>query len=334
MNNMRKNQKWNKSIITCTMKKKISILVPCYNEEKSLPLLYEALQQMAAENASYEWELLFVNDGSMDNTLSVLEQLRAKDSRCCYVDLSRNYGKEAAMLAGFDYVTGDATVIIDADLQDPPSLIPQMLAKWKEGYDDVYAQRKTRGKESWLRKRLSMSYYRLLTKSSRIDVLPNVGDFRLLDRQCIEALKSLREQGRYTKGMFCYIGFRKTEISFDRQDRAVGDSKMSYGSLFRLAMEGMMSYTTAPLRFASILGLVISFVTFLYALWILAKTLIWGDPVAGFPTLIIVILFLGGVQLLSLGIIGEYLGRVYNETKNRPVYFARTYNGERVEKQK
>ena len=310
--------------------KKISILIPCYNEEQSLPLLYDALNKMASANMAYEWEFLFVNDGSRDNTLSILEQLRAKDPRCCYIDLSRNYGKEVAMLAGFDYVTGDAVVIIDADLQDPPSLIPLMIEKWEDGYDDVYARRIDRGKESWLRKRLSLAYYRILTKSSRVDVLPNVGDFRLLDCQCIEALRTLREQGRYTKGMFCYIGFRKTEITFDRHDRTIGDSKMSYRELFRLAMEGLMSYTTAPLRFASIIGSLVSLIAFIYGLWILTKTLIWGDSVAGFPTLIIVILFLGGVQLLSLGIIGEYLGRVYNETKNRPVYFARTYNGEKV----
>ena len=312
------------------MKKKISILVPCYNEEKSLPLLYAALQKAANENASYEWEFLFVNDGSRDNTLSVLEHLHAKDPRCCYVDLSRNYGKEAAMLAGFDYAIGDAVVIMDADLQHPPYVIPQMIEKWEDGYDDVYAQRITRGKESYLRKHLSLAYYKLLTKSSRIDVLPNVGDFRLLDRQCIEALKMLREQGRYTKGMYCYIGFKKTAVEFETQERVAGESSMSYRNLVRLAMEGIMSYTTAPLRFASLIGLLVSLIAFVYGLWILTKTLIWGDPVAGFPTLMVVILFLGGVQLLSLGIIGEYLGRVYNETKNRPVYFARTYNGEKV----
>ena len=312
------------------MKKKISILVPCYNEEKSLPLLYEALGKVANKNASYEWEFLFINDGSRDNTLAVLEQWRAKDERCCYVDLSRNYGKEAAMLAGFDYVTGDCMVIMDADLQHPPYVIPKMIAKWEEGYDDVYAQRKTRGKESWLRKHLSLAYYRLLTKSSRIDVLPNVGDFRLLDRQCIEALKTLREQGRYTKGMYCYIGFRKTAVEFETQERVAGESSMSYRSLIHLAIEGIMSYTTAPLRFASILGSFISIAAFIYAMGILIKTLIWGDPVAGYPTMIVVILFLGGIQLLSLGIIGEYLGRVFNETKHRPVYFARTYNGEKI----
>lgn len=310
-------------------KKKISILVPCFNEEKSLPLLYEALEKVATENSSYEWEFLFINDGSRDNTLDVLEQLRANDERCCYVDLSRNYGKEAAMLAGFDYVSGDCMVIMDADLQHPPYVIPQMIAKWEEGYDDVYAQRKTRGKESWLRKRLSLAYYRLLAKSSRIDVLPNVGDFRLLDRQCIEALKTLREQGRYTKGMYCYIGFRKTAVEFETQDRVAGESSMSYRNLVHLALEGIMSYTTAPLRFASMMGAIISIVAFLYAIWILIKTIVWGDPVAGFPTIMVAILFLGGVQLLSLGIIGEYIGRVYTETKNRPVYFVQSYNGEK-----
>lgn len=312
------------------MTKKISILIPCYNEEKSLPLLYEALQKVSSENPTYEWEYLFINDGSRDDTLHVLEQMYSKDKRCCYLDLSRNYGKEVAMLAGFDYVTGDAVVIMDADLQHPPHVIPQMIAKWNEGFDDVYAQRITRGKESWLRKRLSLMYYKLLTKSSRIDVLPNVGDFRLLDRQCIEALKSLREQGRYTKGMYCYIGFKKTAVEFETHERIAGESSMSYRNLVHLAIEGVMSYTTAPLRFASMMGAIISIVAFLYAIWILIKTLVWGDPVAGFPTLMVTILFLGGVQLLSLGIIGEYLGRVYNETKNRPVYFARIYNGEKV----
>lgn len=315
---------------TAMVKKKISLLIPCYNEEQSLPLLYEAIQKVASENASFDWEFLFINDGSRDDTLLVLEQLRAKDERCCYVDLSRNYGKEAAMLAGFDFVTGDAVVIMDADLQHPPYVIPQMIAKWKEGYDDVYARRLTRGKESWLRKKLSLAYYRMLTRSSRIDVLPNVGDFRLLDRQCIEALKTLREQGRYTKGMYCYIGFRKTAVDFETQERVAGESSMKYSSLVRLAVEGVMSYTTAPLRFAAIMGAIISTIAFLYAIWILIKTILWGDPVAGFPSLMVAILFLGGVQLLSLGIIGEYLGRVYNETKNRPVYFARTYNGEKV----
>ena len=180
-----------------------------------------------------------------------------------------------------------------------------------------------------MRGALSKIYYRLLSRSSHTESLPNVGDFRLLDRQCINALRTLREQGRYTKGMFCYIGFRKTEITFNRNDRAAGNSKMNYRSLFHLAIEGLLSHTTIPLRFVSIMGIIVSVIAFLYAVWILTKTLIWGDPVAGFPTLIVVILFLGGVQLLSIGIIGEYIGRVYKESKHRPVYFTRTYNGKK-----
>lgn len=309
--------------------KKISILIPCYNEELAIPLLYDALCKQIEELPKYQWELLFVDDGSTDKTLYLLEQIRDNDKRCNYLELSRNYGKEAAMLAGFDYVQGDAVVLIDADMQDPPSLIPQMLAKWEDGYEDVYARRQNRGKESWLRRTLSKSYYLMLSRSAQTDILPNVGDFRLLDRQCINALRSLREQGRYTKGMFCYIGFKKAEITFDRNDRAAGNSKMNYRSLFRLAAEGLLSYTTIPLKIASILGVLVSIFAFCYAVWILLKTIIWGDPVAGFPTLIVVILFLGGVQLLSIGIIGEYLGRVYKESKHRPVYFTRSYNGKK-----
>ena len=309
--------------------KKISILVPCYNEEQVLPLLYKALCELSLHRSQYTWEFLFVDDGSTDQTHAILKELHAQDDRCNYVELSRNYGKEAAMLAGFDYVQGDAVVVMDADMQDPPSLIPQMIDKWEDGYEDVYARRQTRGKESWLRRSLSNSYYHLLSRSTKTDILPNVGDFRLLDRSCINAMRTLREQGRYTKGMFCYIGFRKAEISFDRNDRAAGNSKMSYRSLFQLAIEGILSYTTLPLRIASILGIIVSAFAFLYAVWFLVKTLIYGDAVAGFPTLIVVILFLGGIQLLSIGIIGEYIGRIYKESKHRPVYYARTYNGKK-----
>ena len=192
--------------------KKISVLIPCHNEEKSLPLLYPELVKLMDSISNYEWELMFVNDGSTDGTLELLRQLRQQDQRVNFVDLSRNFGKEAAMLAGFDYVTGDCMVIIDADLQDPPELIPEMIKWWEQGYEDVYAKRKTRGRESWLRKRLSLMFYRLLQSSSRFDVLQNVGDFRLLDRSCINALRQMRESERYTKGMYSWIGFKKKEI--------------------------------------------------------------------------------------------------------------------------
>lgn len=311
-------------------KKTVSILVPCYNEESSLPLLYPELDRLAQSQPQYEWEFLFVNDGSKDATLSILEQLHHDDSRCNYIDLSRNYGKEAAMLAGFDYVQGDAMIILDADLQDPPSLIPQMLEKWEEGYDDVYAQRISRGQESWMRRHLSLLYYRLLQQSTQIDVLPNVGDFRLLDRRCILSLRQLREQGRYTKGLFCYIGYRKYCITFDRGDRQAGSSSWSFWSLFKLAIEGLTSYTTAPLRIASFLGAAIAGLAFLIGLFYLMKTVIFGDPVQGFTTLIFFLSFFSGIQLLAIGIQGEYLARIFIETKQRPVYFIQSYNGEKM----
>ena len=310
--------------------KKISILIPCYNEEQSLPLLYPELVKLMDGNTAYEWELMFVNDGSKDTTLECLKNLRKQDSRVNYVDLSRNFGKEAAMLAGFDYVTGDCMVIIDADLQHPPTLIPEMIKWWEQGYDDVYARRKTRGKESRLRKRLSLLFYKLLQRASRFEVLQNVGDFRLLDRRCINALKKMRESERYTKGMYSWIGFRKKEVQFVQGDRKAGVSSWNYRGLFSLAIDGITSFTSAPLRISTIAGFVISMCAFLYMIYVFVKALIWGDPVQGYPTLVILVLFLGGIQLLSLGVIGEYIGRIYNETKNRPDYIVREFNDENV----
>lgn len=312
------------------MKKLISILIPCYNEAQSLPILIPKLDDIANNLKQYDWEFLCVNDGSKDNTLEVLREMRQIYNRVNYIDLSRNYGKENAMLAGFDYVKGDCMVIMDADLQHPPYVILQMLEKWEEGYDDVYASRLTRGKESWLRKKLSLLYYRILQRSTRLEVLPNVGDFRLLDRRCINALKQMRENNRYTKGMYCYIGFKKTYVTFETDDRIAGESSMNYKTLINLAIEGILSYTTVPLRLATVIGVLTSLFAFIYMLVVFIKTLLYGDPVQGYPTMMIVILFLGGIQLLALGILGEYIGRIFTETKNRPVYFVRTYNDEQI----
>lgn len=305
-------------------KKLVSILIPCYNEEKSLPRLYEELARTVGPLAArYDFELFFVNDGSSDGTMQLIRQLRQRDDRVAYADLSRNFGKESAMLAGFDHVRGDCMVIMDADLQDPPALITQMLDCWEQGYQDVYARRTSRGRESWLRRTFTMAFYRILDSSTRFEVLQNVGDFRLLDRQCIDALRLMRESDRYTKGMFCWIGYQKKELLFDRGDRVAGQSNWSFWALFNLAIEGITSFTTAPLRFASVLGMIIAFVAFFFLLFYLVKTLIYGDPVQGFPTLVTIILFLGGIQLLCLGILGEYIGRIFNETKQRPNYLVR-----------
>ena len=298
----------------------VTILIPCYNEQASLPKLHEALTQLMSQHPQYLWQVLLINDGSKDNTLSVIKSIHSRDSRFGYVSLSRNFGKESAMLAGFDYAQGDCVVIMDADLQHPPSVIPQMLEQWEAGFDDVYARRTDRGREPLLRRLFTLTYYHLLQLVSRIDVLQNVGDFRLLDHKCIEALRQLRESQRYTKGMYCWIGFNKKEILFEQGSRLEGHSSFNFWSLLRLSIEGVTSYTTLPLRISTVLGLISSLCAFFYLIYILCCTLLYGDPVRGYPTIMVVMLFLGGAQLLSLGIIGEYLGRIFHESKHRPVY--------------
>lgn len=305
--------------------KQVSIIVPVYNEEKVLPLFYEQTTQVIDSLKQYRFELLFIDDGSHDHTAQMLHQLAKSDRRVAVVELSRNFGKETAMLAGFDYARGSCAIIMDADLQDPPTLIGELLSEWEQGYQDVYARRRTRGKESWLRRRLSLLFYRVLDRSTRFEMLRNVGDFRLLDRKCIDALRQMRESERYTKGLFCWIGYRKKEVLFDRGDRAAGQSHWNYAQLFGLAIEGITSFTTVPLRLSTLLGLFTGLGATIYLVWTLVKVILWGDPVAGFPTLISVILFLGSVQLLCIGIIGEYLGRIFNESKNRPNYLVNDY---------
>ena len=230
------------------------------------------------------------------------------------------------MLAGFDHACGQCAVIMDADLQHPPRVIGEMLQWWEHGYEDVYARRRTRGKEGRLRRWLTMKFYRLLARSTRFDVLQNVGDFRLLDRKCIDALRQLRETERYTKGLYSWIGFRKKEILFDQEERRYGESHWSFMQLMGLAVEGITSFTTAPLRLATIMGFITGIGAFIYLIYTFVKALVYGDPVAGYPTLICVILFLGAVQLICLGIIGEYLGRVFNESKRRPNYLVDSYH--------
>lgn len=313
--------------------KKVSILIPMYNEQEVLPALFERLSALMNANPAYEWEVVMVNDGSSDLTAVKALQMHSRDNRFHFVDLSRNYGKETAMMAGFDMVTGDCTVIMDADLQHPPEVIPAMIAKWENGFDDVYGRRITRGKEPWLRKKFSLLYYNLLQRTTRIPILENVGDFRLLDRACIDALREIRETHRYTKGLYCYIGFRKTDVPFEQADREAGETKWNFMRLLSLAIEGITSYTTVPLRLATIVGSIVSACALLYLIYILVKTWTVGETVAGFPTLMVTILFLGGITLLTLGIMGEYIARIFNETKQRPPYFIREVDGKRYNKQ-
>ena len=307
-------------------KKLVTILVPAYNEEEVLNMLYDRLSSIMNSMPSYEFEILFVNDGSKDNTLNIIQELREHDKRVCYVNLSRNFGKETAMIAGLDYSKGDAVIIIDADLQDPPELIPEMISLWEQGYDDVYAKRKSRKGETWLKKFTSKMYYKTLQSFTKIEIQKDTGDFRLLDKRCVEALKQFRECQRYTKGLFSWIGYNKKEILYDRDPRAAGKTKWNYKKLINLSIDGITSFTTAPLRWATITGIFISIAGFIYMLFIIIKTLAYGIDVPGYSSTMVVMLFLGGIQLIFLGIIGEYLGRAFYESKHRPIYFVDRYN--------
>ncbi len=310
-------------------KKLISILVPAFNEHESLPILYDRLVSLMESHENYDFEILFVNDGSKDDTLDIIKFLRKKDSRINYLNLSRNYGKEIAMIAGFDYIQGDALVIMDADLQDPPELIPEMIKYWEEGFDDVYAKRRSRKGESLLKKITSWGFYRTLQSMTKIEIQKDTGDFRLLDRRCVEAIKQMRESQRYTKGLFSWIGYNKKEILYDRDPRIAGKTKWNYRKLINLSLDGITSFTTSPLHWASIIGILVSFVGFIYMLSIILKTLIYGIDVSGYASMMVVILFLGGIQLIFLGLIGEYLGRAFYEVKRRPLYFIDSYNEKR-----
>lgn len=307
-------------------KKLVTILIPAYNEEAVLPLLYDRLLKLMDGLPQYNFELLFVNDGSKDRTLELIQEMRKHDPRVCYVNLSRNYGKETAMIAGFDYVNGDCMINIDADLQDPPELIPEMLKYWEEGYDDVYAKRKSRKGESFLKKFTSWGYYRVLQSMTNIEIQKDTGDFRLLDRRCVEAIKQMRESQRYTKGLYSWIGYKKKELLYDRDPRAAGKTKWNYRKLANLSIDGITSFTTAPLRWAALIGILVSLLGFIYMMVIIIKTLIYGIDVPGYASMMVVILFLGGLQLIFLGVIGEYLGRAFYETKHRPLYFIDRYN--------
>ncbi len=312
------------------MQKLITIMVPAYNEEKVIEEFYSRIKDVTKNITGYNFEILFVNDGSSDQTLTIIKKLRDIDQRISYVDLSRNFGKEVAMLAGFDYSKGDAVVIIDADLQDPPELISEMIYYWEQGYNDVYAKRSDRQGETWLKKWSSKTFYKVLRKTTSIPIQEDTGDFRLLDRRCVNALRQLRETQRYTKGLFSWLGFKKKEISFSRDPRAAGETKWNYTKLVNLAIEGVTSFTTYPLKISSYFGVLISMGAFIYMFIVIFKTLVFGESVSGYPSLMSVILFLGGIQLLSLGVIGEYLGRIFNESKKRPVYLVQEYNEKRI----
>lgn len=309
--------------------KKISIIIPAYNEEESLPFLYERLEKLMNEINNYEFEVLFINDGSKDNTIKMIKELRAKDERICYVDFSRNFGKEIAMLAGLDYAKGDAVIFMDADLQDPPELIPELIKYWEQGYDDVYARRKSREGETWLKKFTSKMYYKVLQSLTRVAIQKDTGDFRLLDRRCVNALRKLRESQRCSKSMFSWIGYNKKEVLYDRDPRIAGKTKWNYRRLIDLAIDGITSFTTSPLRVSTYLSIPTFILLAVYFIYVIAKCIATQVAIQAFQAIILLILFFSGIQIMLFGIVGEYLGRIFNETKNRPLYFVNEYNGEK-----
>ncbi|GAA6152809.1 glycosyltransferase family 2 protein [Pseudoteredinibacter isoporae] len=299
----------------------ISIVAPAYNEEEVLPEFVKRTTSVLEAMSDFDYEIVLVNDGSKDRTLEAIKQLKLSYPKITLVNLSRNFGKEIAMTAGLAESRGDALIVIDTDLQDPPELIPELVAKWQGGFDMVYAKRKSREGESWLKKATAAAFYKFMQNIGSTPIPPNVGDFRLISRRVSEALLQLPEKHRFMKGLFAWVGYPQTEVLYDRDARFAGDTKWNYWKLWNFAIEGLTSFTIAPLKIASYIGVLTAFSAFLYGLFILVKALIWGDDVQGFPTIMISMLFLGGVQLLVLGVIGEYLGRAFNEVKQRPLYF-------------
>ena len=309
--------------------KKITIIIPAYNEEESLPHLYERLEKLISSMKHYEFEILFVNDGSKDNTINLIKEYREKDNRISYVDFSRNFGKEIAMIAGLDYATGDCVIFMDADLQDPPELIPELVKYWEEGYDDVYAKRNSRKGETWLKKFTSKMYYRVLQHLTNIPIQEDTGDFRLLDKRCVNALKKMRESQRQSKSMFSWIGYKKKEVLYNRDPRIAGKTKWNYKKLVDLAIDGITSFTTSPLRISTYISIPTFILLFVYFIYVIAKCIVTNTVVQAYQAIILLILFFSGVQILLFGIIGEYLGRIFNESKNRPLYLVNEYNGKK-----
>ena len=299
---------------------RLTVVVPAYNESAVLDAFHARLSRVLDE-LPLDCDVLYVDDGSTDSTWQLMSALAARDGRTGAIKLSRNFGKEAAMTAGLDQVTADAAIVIDADLQDPPELIPALVERWREGFDVVYATRSARQGETGFKRLTSALFYRSMDRVSDIHVPRDTGDFRLLSRRALDALHQLRERQRFMKGLFTWIGYRQTAVYYLREPRQAGTTKWNYWRLLQLAIEGFTSFSTAPLRLATWVGVAASLLSFLFGLWVLGKALLFGDPVQGYPSLMVVILFIGGVQLLALGVIGEYLGRNYAESKQRPLYF-------------
>ena len=299
---------------------KLSIIVPSYNEEKSLPIFYEELSKVL-NNLDYTYEVIFVNDGSKDKTLEVLNQIKSTDERITIVDFSRNFGKEAGILAGLRESSGDLIAIMDADLQDPPYLLPMMIDEViQNGFDSVATYRVDRKGEPPIRSYFARKFYQLINRVSEVEIVDGARDYRLMTRTMVDAILSLSEYHRFSKGIFAWVGFKTKYLAFENVERIAGETKWNFWKLFKYAIEGIVAFTTVPLRISMMFGILVSIMTFVYMVYVVVKALLFGDPVAGYPSMMTIILFLGGIQLLSIGVLGEYLSKTYMEVKHRPNY--------------
>ena len=307
--------------------KKISIVVPCYNEEEAIPLFYEEINKTSKEIKDYDFEFIFVNDGSKDNSALIMKELAKKDKRVKFIDFSRNFGKEAAMYAGLELSSGDFITTMDVDLQDPPSLLLEMIKGiTEEGYDCVATKSTSRNGYSFLRKIFTRWFYRIIAKISKTEMVAGARDYRLMTRQMVNAIINMKEYNRYSKGLFSFVGFKTKWIEFENQERIAGTTKWSFWKLFSYAIDGIVGFSTAPLIVSSIIGVLFCLISFIIILFIIIRTLIFGDPTSGWPSLACIIFFVSGVQLFCIGIIGQYLSKVYLEVKNRPIYIIKDTN--------
>lgn len=310
-------------------KKLITIIVPAFNEEEALPKCLERITKLINKEKAYDFEVLLVDDGSKDKTVEIIKAKRKEDKRFSYLTFSRNFGKEIAIMAGLDYAKGDAVIFIDADLQDPPEVIPELIKYWEKGYDDVYAKRRSRKGETWLKKWTSKMYYRVLQKMTNVEIQKDTGDFRLLDRRCVNALKKMRESSRNSKSMFSWIGYKKKEVLYDRDPRIAGKTKWNYVRLIDLALDGITSFTTSPLKISTYIAIPTFIIFIIYFIYAIVKAIVINTPVQAYQAIILLILFFAGVNIMLFGIIGEYLGRIFKESKGRPLYFVDEYNGKK-----
>lgn len=308
-----------------------SLVVPCYNEQDAIPCFLKTMDDFFLSLPDVDFSLIFVDDGSKDNSLNILRTRQAHDSRITILELSRNFGKEAALTAGLAHAKGDIVIPMDVDLQDPPTIIPEMIKKWRDGFDVVLAQRESRNQDSFLKKNTAKYFYKIINRISPINIPYNVGDFRLMDKAVVRAINTLPESCRFMKGLFSYVGFRTTIIKYERPGRSVGKSKFNFISLLNFAIDGITSFSMMPLRVWGLIGLGISLISIFISFFFLLRTIFFGTDVPGYASIIVSCTFLGGLQLLGIGIVGEYLGRVYMETKNRPIYFIRKIYSHKME---